>query len=109
MQAKLVALKEELKRRMHHPVPKQGAYLRSVVAGHVRYFGVPNNGSSISLFRMAAGWLWWRALQRRGQAHRLSWQRMQRYIDRWLPPACICHPWPAQRLAFVTQGKSRMR
>lgn len=109
MQAKLVALKEELRRRMHLPVPEQGAYLRSVVAGHVRYFGVPNNGPSISLFRKVAGWLWWRALKRRSQKHRLSWKRMRRYLDRWLPPARICHPWPSQRLAFVTQGRSRMR
>jgi group II intron reverse transcriptase/maturase len=109
LQAKLVALKEELRRRRHLPVPEQGAYLRSVVIGHVRYYGVPNNGASIGLFRKAAGWLWWRALQRRSQKHRLPWRRMKRYLDRWLPPARICHPWPFQRLAFITQGKSRMR
>jgi RNA-directed DNA polymerase len=109
MQAKLVALKEELRRRMHLPVPEQGAYLRSVVGGHVRYFGVPNNGARIGLFRKAAGWLWWRVLKRRSQKHRLPWKRMRRYLDRWLPPARICHPWPPQRLAFVTQGRSRMR
>jgi group II intron reverse transcriptase/maturase len=109
MQAKLKALKAELRRRMHLPVPEQGAYLRSVVAGHVRYFGVPNNGASIGLFRKVAGWLWWRALKRRSQKHRLPWKRMRRYLDRWLPPARICHPWPSQRLAFITQGRSRMR
>ncbi len=109
MQAKLVALKEELRRRMHLPIPEQGAYLRSVVSGHVRYFGVPNNGPSIGLFRKVAGWLWWRVLKRRSQKKRLPWKRMRRYLDRWLPPARICHPWPSQRLAFVTQGRSRMR
>jgi hypothetical protein len=109
LQAKLVALKEELRRRMHLPVPEQGAYLRSVVAGHVRYFGVPNNGQSIGLFRKVAGWLWWRALKRRSQKHRLPWRRMEKYLVRWLPPARICHPWPFQRLGVVTQGKSRMR
>ena len=109
LQAKLVALKAELRRRMHLPVPEQGAYLRSVVGGHVRYFGVPNNGPSIGLFRKAAGWLWWRVLKRRSQKHRLPLRRMKKYIDRWLPPARVCHPWPSQRLAFITQGKSRMR
>jgi len=108
-QAKLVALNEELRRRMHLPIPEQGAYLRSVVAGHVRYFGVPNNGASIGLFRKAAAWLWWRALKRRSQKHRLPWTRMRRYLDRWLPPARICHPWPNQRLTSITQGRSRMR
>ncbi len=109
LQAKLRALNEELKRRMHLPVPEQGAYLRSVVAGHVRYYGVPNNGASIGLFRKVAGWLWWRALKRRSQKKRLPWKRMKRYLDHWLPPARICHPWPSQRLAFITQGRSRMR
>jgi len=109
MQAKLVAVKEALRRRMHLPIPEQGAYLRSVVAGHVRYYGVPNNGPSIGLFRKVAGWLWWRVLKRRSQRKRLPWKRMKRYLDRWLPPARICHPWPSQRLAYITQGKSRMR
>ena len=36
LQAKLKAVKAELRRRMHLPLPEQGAYLRSVVAGHVR-------------------------------------------------------------------------
>lgn len=109
LQAKLKALKEELRRRLHLPVPEQGAYLRSVVLGHVRYFGVPNNGARIRLFRYAVAWLWWRVLKRRSQTHHLPWRRMEKYTQRWLPPARICQPWPAQRLASITQGRSRMR
>ena len=41
-QAKLRAVKTELRRRLHQPVPEQGAYLRAVVLGHVRYYGVPD-------------------------------------------------------------------
>ena len=36
---------------MHDPSRDQGAYLRSVVAGHMRYYGVPMNGPSVSVFR----------------------------------------------------------
>ena len=40
-QAKLHAVKAELRQRLHQPVPEQGAYLRAVVLGHNRYYGVP--------------------------------------------------------------------
>jgi RNA-directed DNA polymerase len=108
-QAKLKAVKAELRRRLHEPLSAVGGYLRSVVLGHVRYYGVPMNGSSIVAFRSAIGRLWWRALKRRSQSHHLPWERMRRYIDRWLPPARICHPYPLVRFGAITQGKSRMR
>ncbi len=109
LQAKLQEVKAELRRRMHFPIPEQGAYLRSVVGGHIRYYGVPMNGPAISLFRREVGRLWRRVLWRRSQTHRLPWRRMQQHIARWLPPAHICHPYPLVRLGVVTQGKSRMR
>jgi group II intron reverse transcriptase/maturase len=109
LQAKLQEVKVELRRRMHFPIPEQGTYLRSVVGGHVRYYGVPMNGRAISLFRWAVGRLWHRVLLRRSQTHCLPWRRMTRYIARWLPPARICHPYPLVRLGVVTQGRSRMQ
>jgi RNA-directed DNA polymerase len=108
-QAKLKAVKAELRRRLHEPVSEVGAYLRSVVGGHVRYYGVPRNGPSILAFRRAIGRLWLWALKRRSHSHHLPWARMMRYVDRWLPPARICHPYPDRRLVVATQGKSRMR
>jgi len=109
MQAKLKELKVELWRRMHQTIPEQGAYLRSVVTGHVRYYGVPLNGWAISAFRLEVGRLWHRILQRRSQTHRLPWQRMHRYIVRWLPPAHVCHPYPWVRFGVLTQGRSPVR
>src|SRR3989338_5638846 len=47
-QAKLREVKAELRRRLHRPIPVQGASLRSVAVGHTRYYGVPRNGPSIS-------------------------------------------------------------
>jgi RNA-directed DNA polymerase len=67
------------------------------------------NGSALGAFRQAVGRLWWRTLRRRSQQHHLPWRRMQRYIDRWLPPVRICHPYPLVRFGVVTQGRSRMR
>jgi group II intron reverse transcriptase/maturase len=108
-QAKLREVKAELRRRLHDPIPEQGAYLRSVLLGHTRYYGVPRNGPSLTAFRNATSRLWRAALMRRSQTGFVSWTRMARHIARWLPTPHICHPYPNQRLAFVTQGKSRMR
>ncbi len=108
-QAKLQEVKAELRRRLHDPIPEQGAYLRSVMTGHTRYFGVPRNGPSLTAFHAALARLWRVMLMRRSQTAFVAWERMRRLIARWLPTPHICHPYPDQRLAGVTRGKSRMR
>jgi group II intron reverse transcriptase/maturase len=108
-QAKLREVKTELRQRLHDPIPEQGAYLRSVIVGHARYYGVPRNGPSLTAFHAALGRLWRVTLMRRSQTAFVSWERMRRLLARWLPVPHICHPYPNQRLAFLTQGKSRMR
>lgn len=97
MTAKLQSLKTELRNRMHHSLDEQGAYVCSVVVGHVRYFGVPFNNQAIAHFRQSAVWLWWRTLRRRGNRQVLPWHRMERYAARWVPPARICQPQPLTR------------
>jgi group II intron reverse transcriptase/maturase len=97
--AKLREVYAELRRRMHIPVPEQGRYLRSVVGGHVRYYGVPMNGPSITAFRKEVCRLWRKVLMRRSHKHRLTWDRMRRLSARWIPLARVCHPYPLVRLA----------
>jgi RNA-directed DNA polymerase len=109
MRAKLHAVKDEMRRRMHRPIAEQGQYLRSVVAGHARYFGVPDNGQRMQAFRFQVVRIWHRTLKRRSQSKQLSWRRMSRLAAHWVPPPRICHPYPNQRLIVTTQGKSRMR
>jgi group II intron reverse transcriptase/maturase len=108
-QAKLREVRLELRQRLHHPISEQGAYLRSVMLGHTRYYGVPRNAPSLSAFYAALGRLWRVTLMRRSQTAFVSWERMRRLKARWLPIPHICHPYPNQRLALATQGKSRMR
>jgi RNA-directed DNA polymerase len=108
-QAKLREVKAALHARLHAPIPTVGAYLRSVVLGHARYYGVPMNGPALSAFRYAVGDLWWRVLRRRSQGNHLPWRRMRPLLSRWLPPVHICHPYPLVRLGVITQGGSRMR
>jgi RNA-directed DNA polymerase len=109
MRAKLLAVKTELRRRMHQPIAEQGKYLRAVVAGHGRYFAVPCNGARVLAFRFQVGRLWHRTLCRRSQSKHMSWKRMHKIVAHWLPSPHICHPYPNQRLIVTTQGRSRMR
>ena len=102
LQAKLKEVKTELRRRMHEAIPVVGQWLRSVVAGHVRYYGVPMNSRAIVTFRFQVGRLWYRTLRRRSQRGRVLWERMRRLIQRWLPLARICHPYPLVRLGVTT-------
>ena len=102
LQAKLHEVKTELRRRMHDPIPKVGAWLRTVVFGHIRYFGVPMNGPALNAFRSQVGWLWHRVLLRRSQRNRVRWGRMVRLIARWLPSVRIVHPYPLRRMGVVT-------
>jgi RNA-directed DNA polymerase len=109
VRAKLLAVKREMARRMHLPIPEQGAWLASVLRGHYGYYAVPDNIEALRAFRQGIIRHWLRTLRRRSQRHRLSWQRMDLLADRWLPLPRILHPWPEQRFVAITQGRSPVR
>jgi nucleoid DNA-binding protein len=102
LQTKLNAVKAELQRRMHEPIPEVGKWLQAVVRGHNRYYGVPRNQNVLWIFRFQVGRLWHRALWRRSQNGRVLWDRMRRLITRWLPLPSVCHPYPLRRMDVVT-------
>lgn len=102
LQAKLNAVQTELQRRMHEPIPAQGKWLRAVVGGHFRYYGVPMNQPALTMFRFRVGWLWHRSLSRRSQNGRVLWDRMRRLLTRWLPLPSVCHPYPLRRMGVIT-------
>ena len=95
--AKLKAIKLELKRRRHEPTASTGAWLRKVTTGYYQYHAVPGNLVRLQLFRWRLRWIWWRALSRRSQRGRISMDRLNRLIDRWLPVPRVLHPYPMQR------------
>ena len=109
MRAKLSKVKAELMRRRDLPIPEQGRWLASVLRGHFNYYAVPDNGKAISAFRYRLIGHWLMALRRRSQRHRMTWERIGRLADRWLPPARILHPWPTLRFDANTQGRSPVR
>ena len=97
MRARLLEIKEEMRRRMHQPIPEQGQWLRQAVSGYFGYHAVPTNGAALSAFRYHVVHLWRRSLQRRSQKAGLTWERSNRLADDWLPKPRILHPWPNQR------------
>jgi hypothetical protein len=109
MRAKLKALKSELKKRMHDPIKEVGKWLGKVVAGHYQYYGVPGNSLALYLFRYQVYCCWRDALMRRSQKGYITWKRMQTIADHWLPKPRICHPYPLERFAVRTRGRSPVR
>jgi RNA-directed DNA polymerase len=109
IRAKLMELKIELRRRLHRSVPVVGKWLRVVLLGHYRYYGLPGNSRKLEAFRYHLGRLWYRTLLRRSQRSRLNWERMKRLINRWLPNPRICHPYPDLSLYVTTRGRSPVR
>ena len=100
--AKLKAVKAELRKRMHQRVAEVGKWLRSVVEGHNRYYGVPTNRAALRSFRQHISRYWYRVLRRRSQKQRLSWERMRCLGTRWLPWPRLYHPYPERRLGVTT-------
>jgi group II intron reverse transcriptase/maturase len=99
MRAKLKAVKDQLRQRMHEPIPEQGRWLGSVVRGHMAYYGVPGNLKAVAAFRDQVARHWLKTLRRRSQKTRTDWARMHRITTRWLPPARVMHPFPHERFA----------
>jgi group II intron reverse transcriptase/maturase len=101
LRAKLQVIKQELRRRMHQPIPVLGKWLGQVVTGHFNYFAVPTNERALATFRFFVIDLWQRTLRRRSQKDRTSWERMARLANDFLPNPRILHLWPERRFAVT--------
>jgi len=108
MRAKLQEIKVELRHRMHEAIPEQGRWLKAVVTGFNAYHAVPTNARALGAFRYHVSELWRRTLRRRSQKDGMTHHRMAKIADAWLPSPRILHPWPSQRFAVKTRGRSRM-
>jgi len=97
MRGTLKRVKEEMRRRMHQPIPDQGRWLRQVVTGYFAYHAVPTNAHALGAFRHHVSEIWMRTLSRRSQKTHLTWDRMAKLVADWLPRVRIQHPWPNQR------------
>jgi len=101
MTAKLKEIKDELRRRMHDPIPEHGIWLKQVVTGFYAYHAVPTNFRSLLVFRAHIKALWLRTLRRRSQKDHTSWARIEKLADDFLPQPRILHPWPDRRFVVT--------
>jgi RNA-directed DNA polymerase len=95
--AKLLEIKEELRRRWHQDVAEQGRWLAGVIRGYFAYHAVPTNSRALAAFRHHVVDLWRRAVRRRSQRDRTTWADIDRLAARYLPRPRITHLWPSQR------------
>jgi RNA-directed DNA polymerase len=109
MRAKLKAIKVELRKCMHDPIAKTGAWVKQMLQGHLNYYAVSGNHPSLWWFCNQVRWLWLKSLKRRSQKARLSWERFLRRVDRFFPPIKVLHPLPLHRFDAKTRGRSPVR
>jgi group II intron reverse transcriptase/maturase len=102
LRAKAKAVRKWLLAHRHDPVPEVGRRLRQVVGGHFHYYAVPGNWPALEAFRRLVSRAWLHALRRRSQKSRhLSWERIERLLETWLPPPRILHPHPYVRFHAI--------
>jgi group II intron reverse transcriptase/maturase len=109
MIATLRSIKMELRRRLHDPIAKTGAWLKRVLQGHLNYFAVSGNDPSLWWFLKEVRWRWLKTLKRRSQKAYLNWDTFTRLTNRYFPPVRILHPLPCHRFDARTRGRSPVR
>jgi len=81
LKAKKLAVKEWIKKQMHKPVDEIIYHLNRKLVGHYHYYGINGNTKAINKFRLYCIKRLFRALQRRGQRHRLNWDKFRRIME----------------------------
>jgi hypothetical protein len=99
MRTKLRQIKQQLRERMHDPLPQTGKWLKSVVQGYFNYYAVPGNLDRLGVFREQVLGCWWRTLRRRSQKRRPTWASILALAAHWLPQPRVLHPYPHARFA----------
>jgi group II intron reverse transcriptase/maturase len=109
MLKQLQAVKMELRRRMHDPIAKTGAWLTQMLKGHLNYYAVSGNSPSLWWYFNAVRWRWIKSLRRRSQRAFMSWEKFTSTTDRFFPSIRILHPLPCHRFDARTRGRSPVR
>jgi group II intron reverse transcriptase/maturase len=88
----LKALSEWCRLNRHRDLRDQHRTLSQKLTGHLAYYGITGNSPALNRFRTAATWIWKRWLSRRRRGGRMTWDRLNRFLERHpLPPAIAIH------------------
>lgn len=79
--AKLKELRQQMRRRMHLPVAVQSEWLRTVLLGYYRYYGLSGNSRPLETFYLAVVRYWRYVLMRRNDQREMSWSRFRRILE----------------------------
>ena len=78
----------------HEPLKKQWQALVAKLRGHYGYFGITANARALDRFRERVRHAWRKWLSRRSRRVPISWEAMNRLLERYpLPPPRIVHRW----------------
>jgi group II intron reverse transcriptase/maturase len=99
-QAKLAALRREMRKKRHDPPADQLRWLTSVLRGHYNYYGVPGNFAALASFRRHVRHSWHCGLQRRSQRAAWTAKKRETFDTKYpLPMPRITHPHPMERFS----------
>jgi hypothetical protein len=112
MAAKRKDIRAKLRERMHARGRDTVQWLRQVVRGYFQYHAIPGNGARMEAFRRDVLPLWFKALRRRSQRSRLTWEKFRERLGSLLPPVQILQPYPDVRFDAKhshIRGRNRVR
>lgn len=89
---------EALRKRWHVDKHENARWLGRVLRGWLSYYAVPGSFRYLNAFVYIVKRLFLRALRRRSQKDRTSWEAVDQLSKRYWPKVRILHPWPNQRL-----------
>ena len=105
----LKRIKEEIWKRMHLGAHVVAKWLGRVINGWLNYYAVPGTARYLRAFVHRIRRPLLQAMRRRSQKDRFEWSTIVRLQCIHWPKPTIRHPWPDQRLAVNTQGRSPVR
>lgn len=89
-----------VKANRHKPIRDQHQMLCLKLKGHCGYYGITGNSRALARFRWEVGVIWRKWLNRRSQKARMTWERMNKLLERYpLPPPIAIHSLLSTRAA----------